>query len=111
MCIRDSIDSICLQLVKHLILSFLGNLTVELGSLFAGLHQDILLLGGQLIPCLIRDDNLDCAQSMTVEDQVGGNLLECVGLVVCDGLLSAVHNAGLQCGVQLVEGYNRGAGS
>ncbi len=33
---------------------------------------------------------------------------ECIGLVVCDGLLSTIHNAGLQCAVQLTEGNDGG---
>ena len=45
---------------------------------------------------------------MAVEDQVVSDLGEGVGLVVCDGLLSAIDNAGLQCAVQLTEGDDGG---
>ena len=45
---------------------------------------------------------------MAVEDQVVSDLGEGVGLVVCDGLLSAIDNAGLQCAVQLAEGDDGG---
>ena len=45
---------------------------------------------------------------MAVQDQVVSNLGESVGLVVCDGLLSAIHNAGLQCAVQLAESDDGG---
>ena len=48
------------------------------------------------------------AQSMAVEDQVVSDLGEGVGLVVCDGLLSAIHNAGLQCAVQFAESNDGG---
>ena len=43
---------------------------------------------------------------MSIKDQVRSNFWECVGLIVCDWLLSTVNNAGLQCGVQFVEGNN-----
>ena len=45
---------------------------------------------------------------MAVQDQVVSNLGEGIGLVVCDGLLSAIHNAGLQCAVQLAESNDGG---
>ena len=45
---------------------------------------------------------------MAVQNQVVGNLGESVGLVVCNGLLSAIDNAGLQCAVQLTEGNDGG---
>ena len=56
----------------------------------------------------IRDSSLHSAQSVAVQNQVVSNLGESIGLVVCDGLLSAIHNAGLQCAVQLAESNDGG---
>ena len=42
-----------------------------------------------------KDDQLHGAQGVAVQHQVGGNLLEGVGLVVGGGLLGGIHNAGL----------------
>ena len=46
---------------------------------------------------------------MSVKDQVWSNLLECIGLIVSDWLLSTIDNTGLKRGVQFVKGYNRWA--
>ena len=97
-----------LQLIQNLVLSGLGQVCIEGLRISTGLHDGSLLVLGQLAPCVISDNSLNSAQSVAVQDQVVGNLGECIGLVVCDGLLSTIHNAGLQCAVQLTEGNDGG---
>ena len=106
----DHVAAFSLQLLQHLVLSILRQLAVVLLSQLAGFHNGSLLLFGQLLPSGVGDDHLNGAQGVTVQDQVVGNLGEGVGLVVGNGLLGAVNNAGLQSGVQLAKG-NGGSGS
>ena len=89
------------QLFQNLVLSGLRQISVELLGVGSSSHNSSLLVSGQLAPCVVGDDSLHSAQSVAVQDQVVSNLGEGVGLVVCNGLLSAIHNAGLQCAVQL----------
>ena len=104
----DDVAAGRLQLVEDLVLSALRQICVEGLRIRTGLHDGSLLVLGQLAPSVIGDNRLNGAQRVTVEDQVVCNFGECVGLVVCDGLLSAIHNAGLQCAVQFTEGNDGG---
>lgn len=104
----DDVAAGRLQLVEDLVLSGLGQVSVEGLRIRSSLHDGSLLVLGQLVPGVVGDDSLHSAQSMAVEDQVVSDLGEGVGLVVCDGLLSAIDNAGLQCAVQLAEGNDGG---
>ena len=104
----DDVAAGRLQLVEDLVLSGLGQVSVEGLRIRSSLHDGSLLVLGQLVPGVVGDDSLHCAQSMAVEDQVVSDLGEGVGLVVCDGLLSAIDNTGLQCAVQLAEGDDGG---
>ena len=85
-------------------------LSAGLGSGLGSLHDPALLLLAQLVPGIVGDDNLQSAEGVTVEKEVGRDFLEGVGAVVCGGLLSAVDNAGVQGAVELSES-NRGGGS
>ena len=104
----DDVAARGLQLVEDLVLSGLGQVSVEGLRIRSSLHDGSLLVLGQLVPGIVGDDSLHSAQSMAVEDQVVSDLGEGVGLVVCDGLLSAIDNTGLQCAVQLAEGDDGG---
>ena len=101
----NNVYAVSFKLLKNLSLHALGVCTVVLLCILTSLHQDSLLILGQLAPGLISNNNLYCTQGMSIQNQVRSNLRECVGLIVCDRLLSTVYNAGLQCGIQLVECY------
>ena len=55
------------------------------------------------IPCIICDDDLYGAQSVSIEDKVWSDFLESVGFVVGDRLFRSVDDTGLQCGVEFAE--------
>ena len=106
----DDGGAVFLELVEGLLLDLGDLLTAGLGSSLGSLHDPALLLLVQLVPGIVGDDNLQSAEGVTVEKEVGRNFLEGVGAVVGGGLLSTIDNAGVQGAVELGEG-NGGGGS
>ena len=103
--------AVSLQLLQHLGFFVGAELGVVVLGQSARFHNGLLLLFGQLGPGQVGDDDLDRAQRMAVQHQVGSHFGEGVGAVVGDGLFGRIHHAGLQRAVQLGEGNNGGVGT
>lgn len=75
------------ELGKGLSLDLGDLLPADLGGVLRGLHHEALLLRAELGPAGVGDDDLQRAEGVPVEQQIGGDLLESVGAIVRGVLL------------------------